>query len=71
MQSNKNQEEFACIECGHVYQRCQLRETFCENCDAILKVEKLFTMPTGLGVEGMRKFIKECANTEDFPNELN
>lgn len=22
---------------------------------------ELFTMPTGLGVEGMRKFIKECA----------
>ncbi len=22
---------------------------------------ELFTMPTGLGIEGMRKFIKECA----------
>lgn len=71
MNNTENLELFACIECGHNYTRHQLRETFCDNCDEILKVEKLFTMPTGLGIEGMRKFIKECANTEDFPNEPN
>lgn len=61
MYNTENPELFACIECGHTYKRHQLRETFCENCDGVLKVEKLFTMPTGLDVEGMRKFIKECA----------
>lgn len=34
-------DEFACIHCGHVYHRHGLRETFCDNCDEILKVEKV------------------------------
>lgn len=37
---------------------------------------ELFTMPTGLGIEGMRKFIKECArsradySTDELVNQL-
>lgn len=34
-------DEFACIHCGHIYQRHGLRETFCENCDEILEVKKV------------------------------
>lgn len=55
------QDKFACIHCGQVYHSHELRDTFCESCDNVLKVEQVFTMPTGLGIEGMRKFIKECA----------
>ena len=38
---NKKIDEFACINCGHVYHRHGLRETFCENCDEVLKVKKV------------------------------
>ena len=34
-------DEFACIQCGHRYVRHQLRETFCDNCNDILKVKKV------------------------------
>ncbi|MGP5531204.1 hypothetical protein ACTXMK_05290 [Psychrobacter celer] len=34
-------DEFACIHCDHRYVRHQLRETFCENCDEVLRVKKL------------------------------
>lgn len=36
--ANTNLDKFACIHCGYVYVRHQLRETFCDNCDEILKV---------------------------------
>ena len=34
-------DEFACINCGHTYKRHGLRETFCDNCDEVLKVKKI------------------------------
>ena len=40
---NTNLDKFACIHCGEVYVRHQLRTTFCDNCGEILKVKKAET----------------------------